>query len=63
MVRTLGFESIFEAKAFCEHYGLTVNGDCVTLDKSAYIEPEASWTAFRAEQLIESKRIISVGEV
>ncbi|KAJ8301861.1 hypothetical protein KUTeg_020848 [Tegillarca granosa] len=62
LIRTLGFENAFQAGTFCQHYGLAVNEDCVILDRSSYIEPEASWTTFRAQQLIEAKRILSVGE-
>ena len=62
-MRLLGFENEHEASDFCEHYGfMTEDGD-VILDRNDYLEPEAAWLPRRSVQLIESKRMVSVGEV
>ena len=63
LVRLLGFENEQEASDFCQHYGFTVVDGDVILDRSEYLEPDAAWLPQRSVHLIESKRMISVGEV
>ncbi|KAK3103652.1 hypothetical protein FSP39_020765 [Pinctada imbricata] len=62
LVRTLGFEDKSEAGQFCSFYGLQTDGNNVTMDKSAYDEPEEKWCPRRSPSLIESKCMIKVGE-
>ena len=62
-MRLLGFENEQEASDFCQHYGFTVVDSDVILDRSEYLEPDAAWLPQRSVHLIESKRMISVGEV
>ena len=62
-MRLLGFESEQEASDFAEHYGFIVEDACVILDKNDYVEPDTAWLARRSVHLIESKRMVSVGEV
>ncbi|KAK3581304.1 hypothetical protein CHS0354_033043 [Potamilus streckersoni] len=66
LVRVLAFELEEEARQFCHHYGFSVqsgpDGD-VILDKNAYIEPETTWTPYRSVKLIESRLMVSPGEV
>lgn len=62
LVRTLAFNDQSEAAQFCQFFGLTTVDNCVTLDKSLFIEPEENWCP-RRSALIESKRNTTVGEV
>ncbi|KAL3853116.1 hypothetical protein ACJMK2_016691 [Sinanodonta woodiana] len=66
LVRVLAFELEEEARQFCHHYGFSVqsgpDGD-VILDKNAYIEPETTWAPYRSVKLIESRLMVSPGEV
>ncbi|XP_048739403.2 germinal-center associated nuclear protein-like isoform X2 [Ostrea edulis] len=61
LVRTLAFNDESEAAQFCQFFGLTTVDNCVTLDKSLFIEPEENWCP-RRSALIESKRNTTVGE-
>ncbi|XP_070193610.1 germinal-center associated nuclear protein-like isoform X2 [Littorina saxatilis] len=63
LMRLLAFEREEEVREFCAYYGLLADGPDLALDRSAYIEPESSIPAWRAVGLVESKRIVSVGEV
>ncbi|XP_036370036.1 germinal-center associated nuclear protein isoform X2 [Octopus sinensis] len=63
LVRTLCFESTSEAGSFCRHYGFTVEGSEVLLDRSSFIEPEVAPCLVRAVNFIESKCTQPIGEV
>ncbi|XP_060080534.1 germinal-center associated nuclear protein-like [Ylistrum balloti] len=63
LVRILAFENSSEAADFCQFYGLRANTSTVILNRSDFIQPENNWLPRRAERLIESKRLISIGEV
>ncbi|XP_062617863.1 germinal-center associated nuclear protein-like [Saccostrea cucullata] len=61
LVRTLSFDDQNEAAQFCQFFGLTTVDNCVTLDKSTFIEPEENWCP-RRSALIERKLSTSIGE-
>ncbi|KAL4226945.1 Germinal-center associated nuclear protein [Mactra antiquata] len=63
LVRLLGFENESEASEFCEHYGFHVTDNEVVLDRSEYIEPETAWSPRRSVSLIESRLMVTVGEL
>ena len=63
LVRLLSFESGEEAREFCAYYGLRAQGSDLVLDRAAYVEPETSIPSWRAISLVESKRLVSVGQV
>ncbi|XP_033745006.1 LOW QUALITY PROTEIN: germinal-center associated nuclear protein-like [Pecten maximus] len=63
LVRILAFENSSEAADFCQFYGLRANTSTVILNRSDFIQPENNWLPRRAERLIESKRLVSIGEV
>ncbi|XP_021362693.1 germinal-center associated nuclear protein-like isoform X2 [Mizuhopecten yessoensis] len=63
LVRILAFENNTEAAEFCKFYGLRANNSAVILNRSNLIQPENNWLPRRAERLIESKRLVSIGEV
>ena len=63
LVRTLGFEDKAEAAQFCDFYGLQANDSFVVIDKASYMDPEEKWPPRRSPNLIESKRMVSIGEV
>lgn len=62
-MRLLAFESEQQVVAFCAYYGLKTDGPDLVLNRSAYIEPEGSIPASRAQGMVESKRLVSIGEV
>jgi hypothetical protein len=62
-MRLLAFESVGDMREFCAYYGLTTDGLELGLDRNAFIEPESAIPSWRAPQLVESKRMGSVGEV
>ncbi|XP_046575256.1 LOW QUALITY PROTEIN: germinal-center associated nuclear protein-like [Haliotis rubra] len=63
LVRILSFDNVNEAAAFCQFYGLKVADGAVVLDKSSLVIPESAYAPRRAITLIESKRMVPVGEV
>ncbi|XP_067683402.1 germinal-center associated nuclear protein-like [Haliotis asinina] len=63
LVRILSFDNINEAATFCQVYGLKVADGAVILDKSSFVIPESAYAPRRAITLIESKRMVPVGEV
>ncbi|KAL5015301.1 hypothetical protein ScPMuIL_009571 [Solemya velum] len=62
LVRVLSFETRNESRLFCCHFGLSASEDEVKLLRGALIEPEEKWPPRRAVDLVESKRMVSVGE-
>lgn len=63
LVRLLVFESEEDVQGFCSYYGLRTEGSDLILDRSTYVEPESSIPMWRACGLVESKCMVSVGEV
>ncbi|XP_048239016.1 germinal-center associated nuclear protein-like isoform X4 [Haliotis rufescens] len=63
LVRILSFDDVNEAAAFCSFYGLRVADSAVVLDKNSLMVPESAYSPRRAITLIESKRMVPVGEV
>ena len=63
LVRLLVFESEEDVREFCAYYGLLTEGSDLILDRSTYVEPESSIPMWRACGLVESKLMVSVGEV
>ena len=63
LVHLLSFEDESEALEFCEYYGFNILDGEAILDRAEYIEPETAWPARRSRSLIESKLMLSVGEV
>lgn len=59
----LGFEDEQEVSQFCQHYGFRVSESEVMLDRADYIEPETAWSPRRSINIIESKLLVTVGEV
>ena len=63
LVRLLVFEDEGEVREFCAYYGLMADGPDLVLDRAAYMEPDSSIPLWRACGLVESKRMVPVGEV
>lgn len=63
LVRLLVFENESEVREFCSYYGLLSEGTDLVLDRSMYVEPESSIPSWRAQGLVESKQMVSVGEL
>ena len=63
LVRLLVFENEEDVREFCSYYSLRTEGSDLILDRSTYVEPESSIPMWRACGLVESKCMVSVGEV
>ncbi|CAB4017470.1 Hypothetical predicted protein, partial [Paramuricea clavata] len=58
----LAFEDKDETSRFCSHYNFTTTDDSVQFSK-VFTDPEAAFPLQKATNVIESKRICSIGEV
>lgn len=70
MMNSLAFETIENLKSFINHYGLRLarTEDCdgeitIILDRNQFIEDSDPYPIARAIKLIESKRLLTVGEI
>lgn len=63
----LGFENVEQATAFCKHYGLMVEneslGATAVLSPDTLKNPTSVLASVRAIQMVETKKVGSVGEV
>ncbi|XP_065829657.1 germinal-center associated nuclear protein-like [Oscarella lobularis] len=63
LVKLLAFEDENDAANFCVHYGLDAEDGSVIFTRNQLTSPTEAFPIQRAEQLIESKRTCSIGEV
>ncbi|XP_022916945.2 protein xmas [Onthophagus taurus] len=59
----LAFEGDASTRDFVEYYGLFLNGAAVCLNRKSFHIPELPYTLDRAMSVVESKRVLSIGEI